>query len=170
MPAPVSHSTPPGNTLKWIIATCGGFGYAPILPGTCGALWGIPLYMAATQAPEPWQSALIFAELLASCLVTLWLASWSEEYFGEEDSGKFVTDEVAGFLFTVLLFHRANIWVTILWAFPVTRAIDIIKIPPARRLEYLPGGWGVLADDLLGSIYAAGLLHAVAAAQPSWFT
>ena len=48
---------------------------------------------------------------------------------------------------------------TTLWAFPVTRIIDILKIPPARRLEKLPRGWGVLADDLLGSLYAAAVLY-----------
>jgi len=49
---------------------------------------------------------------------------------------------------------------TTFWAFPVTRIIDILKVPPARRLEKLPAGWGVLADDLLGSLYAAAVLHA----------
>ena len=59
-------------------------------------------------------------------------------------------------LLTVLLFHdSAQPVLTTLWAFPVTRIIDIIKIPPAKRLEHLPRGWGVLADDLLGSLYAA---------------
>ena len=60
-------------------------------------------------------------------------------------------------------------WLTVWWAFPTTRVIDIIKIPPARRLEHLPGGWGVVADDLLGSLYAAGLLHLLAYSFPSWF-
>ena len=89
----------------------------------------------------------------------------------EKDCQVFVTDEVAGFLFTVLLFHDpARPIVTTLWAFPVTRIIDILKIPPARRLEHLPRGWGVLADDLLGSIYAAALLHAIRLAMPQWFS
>lgn len=169
MPEPNRRAAQSGDAFRWLLATCGGFGYSPILPGTCGALWGLPLYLAAAQVPDPWQSVLIFAGLLASCLITMWLAPWSERYFGEEDSGKFVTDEVAGFLFTVLLFHQADAWVTMLWAFPATRIIDIIKIPPARRLEHLPGGWGVLADDLLGSVYAAGLLHTIAHIYPAWF-
>jgi phosphatidylglycerophosphatase A len=59
---------------------------------------------------------------------------------------------------------------TTLWAFPVTRIIDILKIPPARRLEHLPRGWGVLADDLLGSIYAALLLHAASWLWPTLYT
>jgi phosphatidylglycerophosphatase A len=47
--------------------------------------------------------------------------------------------------------------------------IDIVKVPPAHRLEHLPGGWGVLADDLWGSLVAAGLLHLLAWAVPHWF-
>jgi phosphatidylglycerophosphatase A len=76
-----------------------------------------------------------------------------------------VTDEVAGFLLTVLLFHDpAQPILTTLWAFPVTRIIDILKVPPARRLEHLPRGYGVLADDLLGSVYAAAFLYLLWAA------
>jgi phosphatidylglycerophosphatase A len=161
---------------KWLLATCGGFGYSPILPGTCGALWGVAIYVPlGIYVAEPWQSAFILLALVLSCAVTFWLSRWAEVYFGEEDSGRFVTDEVAGFLFTVLLFrtsllfHTSDVLTTVLWAFPATRIIDMIKIPPARRLEYLPGGWGVLADDLLGSVYAAALLHLVAWAYPRWF-
>jgi phosphatidylglycerophosphatase A len=98
------------------------------------------------------------------------LGEWAETYYLTKDSSIFVTDEVAGFLMTVLLFHLADQPVlTTLWAFPVTRVIDILKVPPARRLEKLPAGWGVLLDDLMGSIYAAGLLHLVRLAMPAWF-
>ena len=72
-------------------------------------------------------------------------------------------------LLTVLLFHPSPPITTTLWAFPVTRIIDILKIPPARRLERLPAGWGVLADDLLGSVYAAAALHLLRFAGPAWF-
>ena len=157
---------------RWLIATCGGFGYCPVLPGSCGALWGVALYVPlAVWVSEPWQTVGIAAFLLLVCLATFRLSPWAERYFQEEDSGKFVTDEVAGFLMTVLLFrpHGVSILVTVLWAFPVTRILDMIKLPPARRLEHLPGGWGVLADDLLDSVYAAGLLHVLLLVQPRWF-
>jgi phosphatidylglycerophosphatase A len=157
--------------LKWLLATCGGFGYSPILPGTCGALWGVAIYVPlGLWTPEPWQTLGIAVALAASSVATVALARWAEGYFGEEDSGRFVTDEVAGFLLTVLLFRLPNdVWTTVLWAFPVTRIIDIVKLPPTRRLEHLPGGWGVLADDLWGSLYAAGLLHLLAHLAPGWF-
>lgn len=154
--------TSPGkNRLLICIATCLGLGYSPIFPGTAGALLGIVIYVPIGLwiRSEPLQSILIALALILVCAITVAMSPWAERHFAEKDSSKFVTDEVAGFLLTVLLFHPLeNVWITVLWAFPVTRVIDIIKVPPAKRLEKLPGGWGVLADDMLGSVYAALLL------------
>lgn len=155
---------------NWLSATCCGFGYSPIMPGTAGALWGVAFYAAIAGCfAEPWQSLLLILALLLSCAETVRLGGWAERYFAKKDSSHFVTDEVAGFLLTVLLFRTPHVLATILWAFPVTRLIDIVKVPPARRLERLPRGWGVLADDLLGSLYAAVLLHAGRWCFPHWF-
>jgi phosphatidylglycerophosphatase A len=145
-----------------IVATCFGLGHSPIMPGTCGALVGPAIYipLALTVPNEPLQTVLIAATLLLWCAITVALGGWAETYYQKKDSQKFVTDEVAGFLLTVLLFHDpARPVLTTLWAFPVTRIIDILKVPPARQLEKLSRGWGVLADDLLGSVYAAGALY-----------
>jgi phosphatidylglycerophosphatase A len=159
--------------LRPLIASCFGLGYSPVMPGTCGALLGPALYIPlALLAPpnEPWQTILIAANLAFWCWLTVVLGAWAEGYYGRKDSQTFVTDEVAGFLLTVLLFHIPDQPVlTTLWAFPVTRVIDILKVPPAKRLERLPAGWGVLADDLLGSVYAAGLLWMVWLMSPGWF-
>jgi phosphatidylglycerophosphatase A len=163
------------DRFDWLVATCCGFGYSPIFPGTAGALWGIVIFVPiGLYVDEPWQTVLLALALVVSCSETIRLGKWAERYFDEKDSGKFVTDEVAGFLLTVLLFRirpggETDVWLTVLWAFPVTRIIDIIKVPPARQLERLPGGWGVIADDLLGSLYAAALLHALQLLCPVWF-
>jgi phosphatidylglycerophosphatase A len=154
------------------VASCFGLGYSPIMPGTCGALVGPLLYipLALIIPGEPLQSTLIAALLILWSWITIALGRWAEEYYQRKDSQIFVTDEVAGFLLTVLLFHDvAHPIFTALWAFPVTRIVDILKIPPARRLEYLPRGYGVLADDLLGSVYAAGLLWILKFTIPGWF-
>jgi phosphatidylglycerophosphatase A len=158
--------------LRPLIASCFGLGYSPVMPGTCGALVGPAIYipLALAVPDEPLQAALIAAALLVWCWITVALGDWAETYYQKKDSQTFVTDEVAGFLLTVLLFHDpARPVLTTLWAFPVTRIIDILKIPPARRLEKLPSGWGVLADDLLGSVYAAAVLHALKLVMPGWF-
>ena len=158
--------------IRPLIATCFGLGLSPIMPGTCGALLGPAFYIPLALAfrNEPLQTASIAVTLFVWSWITVALGGWAETYYQRKDSQKFVTDEVAGFLLTVLLFHdAARPVLTTLWAFPVTRIIDIVKIPPARQLEKLPRGWGVLADDLLGSVYAAIVLHLLKAAAPSWF-
>lgn len=154
------------------LASCFGLGYSPIMPGTCGALVGPAIYipLALLVPSEPWQSLGIAVLLAIWCWITVALGGWAEGYYQRKDSQVFVTDEVAGFLLTVLLWHLPDQPVlTTLWAFPVTRAIDIVKVPPAKQLERLPRGWGVLADDLLGSVYAAGVLWLIWWLVPGWF-
>jgi phosphatidylglycerophosphatase A len=168
----MEQPSPPREYLRPIIASCLGLGHSPIMPGTCGALLGPAIYvpLALVVPSEPWQWMLIAAALFLWCWITVALGDWAERYYDKKDSQTFVTDEVAGFLLTVLLFHIPDQPVlTTLWAFPVTRVIDIVKVPPAKRLERLPTGWGVLADDLLGSVYAAGVLWAIWWAVPGWF-
>lgn len=158
---------------KLFLATSGGLGYSPFFPGGFGALPAIPIYLAIVWLlpGEPvWQRVAIgIATLIASAL-TVWLGTWAEDYFGKKDSRTFVTDEVAGLLLTLLIFHLPDQpWWTLAWAFPVTRIIDMSKVPPAKQLEYLPHGWGVVADDLMGSVYAGLLLHLVYWLKPEWF-
>jgi phosphatidylglycerophosphatase A len=162
-PAPGSRGVS-SERFRPFLASCFGLGYLPIMPGTCGALVGPVLYipLALAVPDEPLQTVLIGVLLALWCWITVALGGWAETYYQRKDSQTFVTDEVAGFLLTVLIFHFPDDPLrTTLWAFPVTRVIDILKIPPARQLEKLPRGWGVLADDLLGSLYAAGVLHVV---------
>ena len=160
------------DRLRLVVATCFGLGYSPILPGTCGALVGVANYLAiAYLVPEGiWQTVLIGASFLTWTIVTIGLARWAEGYFHEKDSGIFVTDEVVGFLLTVLLFRISGMpLLTVLWAFPATRIIDILKFPPAKRLEKLPEGWGVVADDILSSCYTAGILYGLSYVFPRLF-
>ena len=173
-PRPEAESRPAKRWMLTVVASCFGLGYSPIMPGTCGALVGVAIYipLALFVPSEPWLSLLIGVNLLLWCWLTIALGRWAEDYYLTKDSSIFVTDEVAGFLLTVLLWQFAvpgqPVLVT-LWAFPITRIIDIVKVPPARQIEKLPAGWGVLLDDLLGSVYAAGVLWAVRLTMPHWF-
>ncbi|MBN1436018.1 MAG: phosphatidylglycerophosphatase A [Sedimentisphaerales bacterium] len=148
-----------------LTATCLGLGYLPIASGTWGTLLAVAAYwLIVFAAPMAWQIPLIAVALLASSTATIAVTPWAEKYWNKKDPGRVVMDEVAGFLLTVLVAHiffpaaATNIWLFSLWAFIATRVFDIIKIPPARQLEKLPHGWGVLLDDLWSSLYAAAFL------------
>ena len=80
---------------------------------------------------------------------------------GREDPGPVVIDEAAGFLFTVA-FLPHGLWTT-LSAFLLFRILDVIKPPPARQLEALPGGWGIVLDDVAAGIMGNLLIHAALA-------
>ena len=154
----------------WLVGTCFGLGMLPVAPGTWGTLPGVAVFVAIILLAPAWlHTWLILAALVVACAITVAMGRWAERCWQRKDPNVFVTDEVAGFLGTVLLFRAPSVLLTSIWAFCVTRIFDIAKIPPARQLERLPGGWGVLLDDLSASLYAAMFLHLIRLAFPAWF-
>jgi phosphatidylglycerophosphatase A len=87
----------------------------------------------------------------------VWSASVTERHVGRTDPGIIVIDEVVGMLLTVS-FLTINAGM-ILVGFVLFRAFDIVKPYPARACERLPGGWGVMADDVVAGLYAHALLR-----------
>lgn len=147
------------NALWKAIATALGAGYSPIAPGTCGTLVTVPL--AYALAPLPAWQFLLFAVALTG--LGILAAERADRAWGTHDSGRIVIDEVVGYLFTMTFVDRAH-WAPLVVGFVVFRALDIIKPPPIRWLdENLPGGYGVVLDDvaagLLGMAIMIGLEH-----------
>ena len=150
-----------------IIGTCFGLGYVPVAPGTAGALLGVAIFIGIVGlTPLAFHTWLIGFALLGVCILTIIIGPWAERYWKMKDPQVCVLDEVAGFLFTVLFFRTSSLVLTVIWCFVITRIFDIIKIPPARKLEQLPAGWGILLDDLCSSVYAVGFLYIMAACFP----
>jgi phosphatidylglycerophosphatase A len=159
--------------LALAIATC-GVGYLPLAPGTWGSLVGIGVYFVtrgtAMKLFFDWGLStnsnlfqvyygvlaveILFAILLS--LVGTWAASQTERFSKTKDPGIVVIDEVAGQYIALLpvpfLFDPA--WWTIIVAFVLFRFFDIVKPYPARKLENIKGGLGVMADDLIAGVYA----------------
>jgi phosphatidylglycerophosphatase A len=79
---------------------------------------------------------------------------------GKKDPQVIVTDEVAGYWATLALVQRPDV-TALIAAFFVFRFLDVWKPPPARQLEKLPSGWGVLLDDVMSGVYGAVLLWAL---------
>ena len=87
------------------------------------------------------------------------MAGEAEKVFKKKDSRLIVIDEMAGFLVTLFLIPwNAK---SIAAGFFLFRLIDIVKPFPIRRLERLPGGWGVVTDDVLAGIYANAILRVI---------
>lgn len=146
--------TTPRIKLARILWTCLGLGMMPFAPGTFGTLGGVALGLVL---PDPLWLLGAVALLMA---VGVPLARLAERVAGRADPGSFVLDEVAGYLVALLWLpagHDRRL--VLVLAFLAFRLFDISKPPPVRRLERLPGGWGVMVDDLAAGIYANLLLQ-----------
>ena len=138
------------------LATALGAGYAPIAPGTWGSAVGLLLWFALPSTP--WIQALVIVAVVAA---GVWSGGVAEGHFGRTDPGQVVIDEVAGMLVT--LFLNPVGWRGAVAGFFLFRAADILKPFPARRLERLHGGLGIMADDVMAGIYANVALRVILA-------
>jgi phosphatidylglycerophosphatase A len=138
------------------IATALGIGYFPFAPGTIGSLGGLLLWAVLPQNP-----AVTGAAILAICALGAWAAGAAERHFGGIDPGPVVIDEVMGMLVTLFMIPAG--WPGALAGFLLFRAFDVIKPWPANRLEHLPGGIGVMADDFMAAVYSNLALRAILA-------
>jgi phosphatidylglycerophosphatase A len=139
------------RNLVIFIATGAGSGYSPIASGTAGSVVGVALFAALT-----WGLGLstlpLLAVTVAVTLVGVWAAERAEGIFGGKDDGHITIDEVAGQLIALLALPVR--WEVMLVGFFLFRFFDIVKPPPARQLESVRGGVGVMGDDVFAGIYA----------------
>ena len=145
---------PLNETFIKMTATGFGSGYAPVAPGTAGTLIGIPLYLVFSAMPWP-----LWLITVAAFTCLAWYASEEgEKLFGRKDAPCIVIDEIAGLQWTLFLIEP-TVWHVVLGFF-LFRLFDIVKPFPARLFQdRLPGGLGVVADDLAAGVYANLLLR-----------
>jgi phosphatidylglycerophosphatase A len=130
------------------IATALGAGYAPQAPGTFGSAVGLIVWLALPRVV--WMQVVVIALV---CVAGAWSGTVAERHFNRRDPGQVVVDEVAGMMVTLLLNPVAGFgWLAV--AFLLFRATDIIKPFPVNLLERLPGGAGIMADDVMAGVYA----------------
>ena len=152
------------NKLKLGIVSCGYLGLSPFAPGTVGTLGGVLIAWALAGTGERFTLFALLA-CVAIYAVGRSLGEWSEAYAGGKDPGFFVLDEVIGYLVTCLWFGGPSL-LTLVVAFFVFRFFDIVKPPPARRLEALGGGDGILLDDVIAGLYGLAVMAALRLALP----
>lgn len=135
------------KTLGLALATVFGVGYVPVAPGTFGSAAGLLLWWLLPASPAVQAAAILLVFVAGS-----WAGTVAEDHFHRTDPGQVVIDEVMGMLITLFLIPVG--WGGALAGFLLFRVADVIKPFPANRLEALPGGIGVMADDGMAAVYA----------------
>lgn len=135
-------------------ATGFGIGLSRYAPGTLGSLWGPPLVWGMQVLHDAGFPPLLY---VLACIL-MWLfgvkaCDAAIRHFDRKDPPWAVIDEILAFPL-VFAVTRVTL-VSAVFGFLWFRVFDIIKPWPIRRVEYLPRGWGVMADDLLAGLYAA---------------
>jgi len=151
--------------MKRLLTSCFGLGRLPVAPGTWGSLppaiiFGLCYQFGAADLSVSVLMALLAAAGLVICVA---FAPAAIAATGKDDPREVVADEVAGQAITFVAVPFAiaatlttsQIWMIAGAGFVLFRLFDITKPWPIRKLEKLPQGWGILADDLLAGVYAA---------------
>jgi phosphatidylglycerophosphatase A len=144
---------PRRNAAAFLIGTWFGCGYSPVAPGTAGSLAAIVIAIALYYSIDAGRGTLL---VLAAILLApgIWAADVVARQTNTIDPHIVVVDEVIGQWITLAGAVTVN-WKSWLTAFILFRLLDIWKPAPARQLESLPGGWGIVADDVMAGIYGA---------------
>lgn len=140
------------SPLAWLAAGLGS-GFSPLAPGTMGSLAGLLAFLPLARLP-----LIVTLGVVASVtLVGVWASTHVTRLLQKKDPGVVVIDEVVGMWITLLAVTPTA--PSFLVGFVLFRLMDVVKPWPARRLEALPSGWGIMADDVMAGVYANAALR-----------
>lgn len=144
-------------------ATCLFLGYLPPLiiqnrrwtgSGLIGTACGVALLRFL---PESVGFSVLVWVLV--CAISAWICGRAEGLLGQRDDPRIILDELVGYWVAMAFLPRTLRWMTL--SFVLFRIFDVLKLPWGRRAERLPGGWGILADDLVAGVQTNLVLHLV---------
>jgi phosphatidylglycerophosphatase A len=148
--------------IKKLILSCFGLGFLPVAPGTWGSLLALAVFLAVRYF---WPVAIISVVLLwimivLSSVFCLLFAGEAERLENKKDPGWIVIDEFAGQSVALLsaAVTSGKVLVVATASFVLFRIFDILKPPPVQEIQYLRGGFGILADDLVAGVMAGVVL------------
>ncbi len=153
------------NVLIKLASTCFYIGYLPI-PGTITSLAVLVIYLGLIRLKQyplitdyiPWMFFLIYSVVVLMALYIGFLTCGpAQKILGKKDDSRIVIDEAAGMLIALWAINPplgSHPYIHIVIAFVLFRFFDILKPYPLKKLESLPGGIGVMADDIAAGIYA----------------
>lgn len=133
-----------------LVGSFGFTGFFPVAPATFASAVVTPLLAIVYTKMPHWPAQ------LGLCAVLLGIGVWSsgrlERLYGKDPSAA-VIDEVLGMAIALAGVPLSGF--TLVVAFALFRVLDVLKVPPGRALERLPGGWGIMMDDACAGLYAA---------------
>ncbi len=142
------------NSISNWIATVFRIGYLPLVPGTWGSLAAILVWYFFMTDISPFFLVIISLIVIFVGVVT---SNAVIQTSGNRDPSEVVIDEVAGqWIALIALPHTLGYGIA---AFGLFRILDIFKPPPIKQLERLPGGWGVMLDDVAAGIVTCIVLN-----------
>ncbi len=143
------------SKVNLFVATGFGLGLiAPFAPGTVGSAAGVALAYATTRL-DVWLQVVV---CLALAVAAIPVCGAAERRLGLKDDGRITADEWMLYPIGVLGIPVCDLsWWAMVVFFLVIRAVDIIKPPPARQLQSIHGGLGIVIDDFAANIYSLGL-------------
>ncbi len=143
-----------------LVGTFFGVGHIRPGPGTWASLATVVVWrVAASWLPPAAQAPVALAVVVVGTAAGLPAAPRVAEACGKEDPSQVVIDEVAGQMLTLAAAPLG--WKSLLAGLILFRAFDILKPPPLRRLERLPAGFGIMADDLGAGLGALAVMQAL---------
>jgi len=138
-----------------LLAAGFGSGLAPFAPGTIGTLVGIPICLVCL--PLTWPLRFLVVVVLSA--LAIFISGRAEMIYQKKDDQRIVIDEIAGFQVAMLPVAITGLHLCV--AFIFFRIFDIWKPFPIRNLQQLPGGWGVVIDDVAAGIYTGVVMLAL---------
>jgi phosphatidylglycerophosphatase A len=143
--------------VAYVVAVWFGCGLSPVAPGTVGSLAALPVYFAVRAGG----AIAVAAAALVITAVGIWASTITAHHARQKDPQLIVVDEVAGTLVALAAAPPTTLGIVV--AVALFRLFDIVKPFPARRMERLPGGWGIVLDDVVAGLQAAALVLAASA-------
>lgn len=156
------------RVIGWWLAVGLGLGLLPLAPGTWGSLGAVCITLLFYQFVPQFLCLFLWCIFLLTLTVGIFVSGAAEAGLGERDPSCVVIDEVAGQFLTFLIIPLSI--PMIILGFFLFRFFDIAKPFPCRRAESLPGGLGIMMDDVVAGLYAGVLAVAVAQIWAMFFT
>ena len=147
-----------------MIATFFGIGRLRPGPGSWGSAATILLWwLASSRIAANWHVATVIAVAAGVLIVGIPAATLVSRASGLKDPQFVVIDEVAGQLITMIGVPLS--WKSVVLGFILFRGFDITKPPPVRKIEHLPGGFGIILDDVAAGLYALAIMQILVRAR-----